>query len=336
MRASHGTASLFGALAVHSFAWRALLRGAKSQAFRCALIAGVLASVLAAPLGRSAWAQSGPNSDPVYAALRNITLGGEAVSVANFSLKRDAGRFLLRSGTVCFVPPVNGKVTGAVFAGDGVFTLEPPVPAERASLKLLTKQDEFSERFERLVLRFTDSTYDEIKKAGSPASGTCDAGLLKDSQNATRHKIKSNLEIQILEEILSPEPRNLFFAFIHGKNYEDKEIYEIDPNVNSGQVSFWTCSETKWGDWAEFNYSERHPAGSFGNTVHIEHQQLDTAIDKTARFPERPQPPLCPSATGFVSCLFPCSVRFASRALPPMAIPFRSSKKIKTTMLISP
>ena len=61
------------------------------------------------------------NSDPTYQQLRNLTLGGEAVKVTNFVLKRDAGRFNLRSGTVCFVAPVQGKVTGAVFTGDGNF-----------------------------------------------------------------------------------------------------------------------------------------------------------------------------------------------------------------------
>jgi hypothetical protein len=39
--------------------------------------------------------------------------------------------------------------------------------SERASLKLLTKEDEFSETFSHLVLRFTDGTYDELKKSGS-------------------------------------------------------------------------------------------------------------------------------------------------------------------------
>ena len=36
-------------------------------------------------------AQAGANSDPNYVALRNITLGSEAVNVSNFDLKRDAG-----------------------------------------------------------------------------------------------------------------------------------------------------------------------------------------------------------------------------------------------------
>jgi hypothetical protein len=106
-------------------------------------------------------------------------------------LKRDAGTFHLHSGTVCFVAPVQGKVTGAVFVGDGNFVLDPPSESERQSLKLLTKEDQFSESFSQAVLRFTDSTYDDIKKGGSPASGGCDAGPLKDSQNATRHKIKT-------------------------------------------------------------------------------------------------------------------------------------------------
>src|SRR6266581_3734142 len=228
----------------------------------------------------AARAQTGPNSDPNYVALRNITLGSEAVSVTNFDLKRDAGTFRLNSGTVCFVPPVNGKVTGAVFVGDGTFLLVPPTETERKSLKYLTKEDEFNEKFERLVLRFTDTTYDEIKKAGASAPGGCDAGPLKDSQNTTRHRIKYNLEARILEEVLSPEPRSLFYAFIHGKRYDDKELYQIDPNENSDQVDFWTYDENKFGDWASFNFTQPRAKSSFGRPVRIDHHQLETMLEK--------------------------------------------------------
>ena len=226
-------------------------------------------------------AETAANSDPAYIALRNMSLGAEAISVTNFDLKRDAGTFRLNSGTVCFVPPVNGKVTGAVFSGDGIFLLVPPTETERKSLKFLTKGEEFNEKFEKLVLRFTDSTYDEIKKAGTAASGGCDNGPLKDSQSVTRHKIKQNLEIEILAEVLSPEPRGLFFAFIHGKHYNDKEIYSLDPNQDSDQVDFRTYDENKWGDWASFNFSELHPQGTVGRTIHIDHHQLDTSLEKS-------------------------------------------------------
>jgi hypothetical protein len=160
---------------------------------------------------------SAPNSDPTYQQLRNIGLSGEAVSVNNVDLKRDAGTFHLRSGTVCFMTPVQGKVTGAVFVGDGNLVLEPPSFSEKQMLKLLTKGDEFSEIFSQMVLRFTDSTYDEIKKAGGVAAGGCDAGLLKDTQNTMRHKLKENLDSRILQDVLSPEPGAYFRAFVHGK-----------------------------------------------------------------------------------------------------------------------
>ena len=220
-----------------------------------------------------------PNLDPTYQQLRNLTLSGEAVSVSNFDLKRDAGTFHLHSGTVCFVTPVQGKITGAVFTGDGNFVLDPPLESERQSLKLLTKEDQFNENFSQAVLRFTDSTYDDIKKGGSPASGGCDNGPLKDSQNTTRHKLKHNLEARILEDVLSPEPGGLFFAFIHGKRYNDKEIYEIDPNWGSDQVSFRTYDESKWGEWALFTLSGEQARGGIGRLMRIEHQQLDVSFE---------------------------------------------------------
>ncbi len=222
----------------------------------------------------------GPNTDPTYQQLRNLTLGGEAVSVSNFDLKRDAGTFHLRSGTVCFVTPVNGKVTGAVFNGDGNFILDPPAESERTSLKLLTKENEFSEKFSQAVFRFTDSTYDEIKKAGSAASGGCDANSLKDTQNTTRHKFKDNLEVRLLEDVLSPEAGGFFLAFIHGKRYNDKELYEIDPDWGTDQVNFRTYDENKYGHWASFSITDGRPKKLIGRLASIEHQQLDVTFEK--------------------------------------------------------
>jgi peptidase M1-like protein len=229
----------------------------------------------------TAQGQSGANSDGIYTALRGLNLGTEAVSIMNFDLKRDAGTFRLKSGTVCFASPVNGKVTGAVFLGDGDFLLAPPTAQERKSLNYLTKEDEFKERFERLVLRFTDSTYEELKKAGTPATTGCDAGLWKDSQNTTRHKIHHNLEAELLGEVLSPEPRGLFWAFIHGKRYDDREIYTLDPNENKSQVSFWTYDDNKWGDWASFSFTGPQSPGSVGQPIRIEHHELDTTLEKS-------------------------------------------------------
>jgi Peptidase family M1 domain len=230
-------------------------------------------------------APPGPNSDPTYQALRNIALGSESVSVSNLELRRDAGTFHLRSGNICFVAPVNGKVTGAVFVGNGNFVLSPPV-SELGMLKLLTKEDEFSESFSHLVLRFTDSTYDEIKAAGTTSPGGCDSGLLRESQNAMRHghTFKYNLDARILQDVLSPEPGTLFVAFVHGKHYNDKELFVIDPHGASyamgEEVALMTYDESKFGVWAAFRMSGREK--NRGGHIHIEHQVLDTTIEKNA------------------------------------------------------
>jgi hypothetical protein len=221
-----------------------------------------------------------PNSDPTYQQLRNLTLGSEAVTVSNFTLKRDAGTFHLHSGMVCFVTPVQGKVTGAVFVGEGNFVLDPPLESERQSLKLLTKENEFSESFSQAVLRFTDSTYDEIKKGGSPVPPGCDMGLLKDSQNTTRHKLKDNLEARIFEDVLSSDPGGLFVAFIHGKRYNGKELFVIDPHSSSDQVELMTYDESKFGVWMGYSLSRSDKSVS-RNRIHVQHQQLDTTIEKS-------------------------------------------------------
>jgi hypothetical protein len=237
-------------------------------------------------------AQSGaPNADPTYLQLRNVGLAGEALSVKNVDLKRDAATFRLHSGTICFVSPVQGVVTGAAFAGDGDMLLDPLQPSERASLKLLTKGDDFREHFERLVLRFTDSTYDEIKKSAIPASVGCDAGLLQDSQRVMKKTLHYNLSARILQDILRGEPSGLFVAFVHGKNYDEKILFQIDPHgafgVGADEVELRTYDENKLGTWTSFPISSEYrgrlgPGATRNSGIHIEHQQLDTTIEKSA------------------------------------------------------
>jgi hypothetical protein len=251
----------------------------------------VLAALVLVPFA-AAQTPAGPNSDPTYQQLRNIGLGSEAFSVKGLDLKRDAATFHLRTGTVCFVPPVQGKVTGAVFVGDGAMSLDPPTASERKSLKLLTKSDEFAEEFNHLVLRFTDSTYDEIRKAATPGQGGCDAGLLRDSQNTMRHRLHYNLEGRLLEDVMRPDPGGLFVAFVHGKHYDDKLLFDIDPNgapeAFPEQVELMTYNENKSGIWTAFPLSNEYKtklgsAAARSSAIHIEHQDLDTTIEGSGR-----------------------------------------------------
>ena len=100
------------------------------------------------------------------------------------------------------------------------------------------------------------------RRAARPRSGGCDGGSLRDTQHTTRHIFKSNLEARILQDVLSPEPGGYFIAFIHGKRYSGKEIYEIDPHDASDQVEFSTYDDNKSGSWASFRLSGGHARGT--------------------------------------------------------------------------
>jgi hypothetical protein len=242
------------------------------------LIAGLLA------------AQTTPNSDGNYQQLRNISLQAGGIAIDKVALKRDAATFQLNSGVLCFVTPVNNKVTGAIFVGEGKLLLDPPIASERTSLSVLSKEKEYSESFDHVVLRFTDGTFDELKAAGKPSSGSCDLTLLRNSAKAMRKELNYNLDARILQDVISTEPGGLFVAFVHGKRYDGRTLFTIDPHdaphVYPEEISLETYDENKFGIWTAFHYSSEYANGSAKSSqqngvVHIEHQQLETEIDKS-------------------------------------------------------
>jgi len=236
------------------------------------------------------------NSDPTYQQLRHLGLGSEAISVTELVLKRDAGTITFHSGKICFAAPVEGKVTGAVFEGDGNFSLVPPISAERRNLALLTREPGFDEHFTELALRFTDETYAELKaaKGASPAAGTaCRAGILEDSQRVTRTDIKYNLEARILQDLLGARSGGLFVAFVKGKKYSGKMIFWIDPHgvplgLEPEEVALFTYDESKFGEWAVFHYSSEYASGqAAGNqrnaAMRVVGQKLETGIEGSGK-----------------------------------------------------
>ena len=231
------------------------------------------------------------NADATYQQLRQIGLSGEAVSVSNFELKREGGTFTFKNGVFFFVAAVAGKVTGAVFTGEGEFSLAPLAAMERRQLQFLTREAAMREQFHSLVLRFTDNTAAQIKAAGTAAQGSGGAGnLLGESQDAARKKLRYNLDARLLQDVLSDKPGGLFVAFIHGSKYDSKELFEIDPHgcpmVAPEEVSFLTYDENKYGIWAAYHLVNEYASGRATGTqvnaaLDIAHQKLDTRIEKS-------------------------------------------------------
>ena len=94
------------------------------------------------------------NSDPVYRQLREIGLG-QTFRFDNFTLTWDAATFQFQKGTLTFLSPVNGVVTGAIFIGEGHFNLKPVTPLDARELTRRTGAAEVNEDFTEVVFRFT-------------------------------------------------------------------------------------------------------------------------------------------------------------------------------------
>jgi hypothetical protein len=238
--------------------------------------------------------RSRANNEATYLKLRNIKLGSEVIHVQNFTLKKDAGTFTFASGAFSLLEPVNGKITGAVFTGDATFALKPPTKVEQRNLAILTKGAPFEEQFSGAVLRFTDGTGEELRKAATAdasAAGGDPSGLLEDIQHQLKKKLRDNLSARLLEDVLSSRPGGKFIAYIKGKKYSDKMIFDIDPHgahiVAPEEVRLRIWDDDRSGVWAGFHLAKEYAAGTANSdeqnrTVSIQHQTLDVSIAKSA------------------------------------------------------
>jgi hypothetical protein len=250
------------------------------------------------------------NNEPNYLKLRNIHLGQEIIPVAGFTLKRDAGTFVFKSGAFYLLEPVNGKITGAVFVGDATFALTPPTPVEQRLLAILTKGEPFEEHFTSAVFRFTDGSEQEIRKAtasGTAAAGGDPAGLLSDVQQQLKKKLKYNLSARLLEDVLSSQPGGKFTAFIKGKKYSDKMIFDLDPHgvsdIKPEEVALILWDDNHAGIWGGFHRAQEYASGTANSdeqnaTFYIQHQKLDTTVAKNANLTGSAQTTFTASSDG--------------------------------------
>jgi carboxypeptidase family protein/peptidase M1-like protein len=236
------------------------------------------------------------NLDPVYQSLRQLGKGddfaGNYAVVNNLKLKRDAGTFTLKSGELYFITPVNDRVTAAVFLGDGEFSLIPPTEVEKHSLSIFTGEGGITESFTKLVLRFTDKTFDEIKsspnatmKTGGPAASQA-RGAYRDNQELLRRRLRDNRELRTLFDIYNPAREGFFTAFIDGKRF-NKLVYLLEPLGAPGatpeEVALFSYGETDGGLWAAFHREEEYKKGTASSSednrlIDIKKHEIDAAI----------------------------------------------------------
>jgi hypothetical protein len=243
---------------------------------------------LATLISTSLWSQRPPNANAFYQQLRNLLPGGEVISVHHLELKRDAAVFTF-DGDISFYGQINGKVTGAVFRGQGHLHLTPPTLEERHNLRILSRAEEFDEDFDQAVLRFTDKTAAELHQAEAGKGGDSKP-LIQSAMELhifQRQKLFENIDLRLLEDVLSPADGGFFLAAMHGKKYPHL-IFTLDPDgarhVAPEEVSLLTLND--WGPayLCAFSAGEGHAharSRSDSGAYRIDREDLDTTIEKS-------------------------------------------------------
>jgi hypothetical protein len=172
------------------------------------------------------------SDDPraLYQALNELKLDGEQVySVRDLSLRRDAVEFTLNEGTLVLMQPLNGKVTGAVFVGQGHVISAPHDPGERRSLSRFLGVPILDQRFTSLYLRFTDDTAAELMhEVDSNDEATAKPDFPLERWDRGIAVLASPQSLRIMEDMISDHPAPYFYALMQNDSVGRFDV-SIDP-----------------------------------------------------------------------------------------------------------
>jgi hypothetical protein len=174
-------------------------------------------------------------TDPTYTALRASRPDGRTIAVSNLAFDRDVYHFTL-NGTLHLLAPVEGKTFGAVFRGNGAYTLTPVMPEEQRTLAIYAGDEKLtalSDTFESAVFFDTALLAAAEQAGGAPKSGTPAqeaASVFDEYMRRQKKDMHTNLQIRVLETLLntSPAPEPLFLGWLKPKKYPPA-IVAVDP-----------------------------------------------------------------------------------------------------------
>ena len=181
------------------------------------------------------------NSDPVYRSLRGLGLGA-TFHFDKVTLPLDAATFNFQEGTLTFLGPVDGVVTGAVFIGQGTFKLKAATFLGGQELKRRTGASEFEEDFTEIVFRFTGNERKAfLGNVGGPADTPAEAAtafanwkqrmrLHRDAPLGFSEAIlhggdMDNVDADLLAAVYNPAHPPFVNAYLRGKKHKDLRFF---------------------------------------------------------------------------------------------------------------
>jgi len=180
------------------------------------------------------------NSDPIYRNLRDLGLG-TTFHYDNVTVRLDT-TLQFQKGTLTFLSPVNGIVTGAIFIGEGHFNLKPVTVLDANELKRRAGSAEVDEDFSEIVLRFSGE--DHLKffrglgdQMDTPAEAATVFGRWKERVRKRREEAMGfteqllhgegidNVDADLLATLYNPSHPPFVNAYIRGKKHKDLRFF---------------------------------------------------------------------------------------------------------------
>ncbi len=181
------------------------------------------------------------NSDGVYRQLRDLGLG-DTFHCENFTLAIDVATFELKSGTITLLQPINGSQTGAIFVGQGHFTLKPLASIDAREMIRRAGGTNAEEDITEVVFRFTPGELTQLSagfgaKAQTPPEAATDFQHWKEKVRR-RHEVPEgltqaflesesidNIDADVLAAIYNPKHPPFFNAYMRGTAHKDLRFF---------------------------------------------------------------------------------------------------------------
>ena len=178
---------------------------------------------LAAIFGASALSQQAPPHHPaeILSALNRVQADSSAVYKidpgSHIELRRGDTRLQLEDGTLAFLSPIDGKITGAVYSGRGHILAVPRDPVEKQQLGYFLGTAILDQAFTTLYLRFTAETAGELQRQFEVAQikPQTDSAFANLWQPAVQARAQAH-SIRFLYDALSDVSRPYFAASLGG------------------------------------------------------------------------------------------------------------------------
>jgi Peptidase family M1 domain/Carboxypeptidase regulatory-like domain len=181
------------------------------------------------------------NSDPLYLQLRNSGLG-DTFKVENMSLGVDVGSLHFKTGTLTLLAPVNGIDTGAIFVGEGHFSLKPVTSIDQHELSRRTGAAAVEEDFTSVVIRYTRNFAPQVRGLGTEKTATPPAAeeVFRHWKEHVRHSTDTpinftegtfddesmdNVDAEELAALYNPNHPAFINAFIQGVSHKDLRYF---------------------------------------------------------------------------------------------------------------